>query len=139
MSTPRRFRFAVQGGPFGEAAVLRDHARRVQDLGYDEFYTSDHVGSPGSEGRQDGRSIVDPFLPLMVAAAATDRLRVGPLVLNNELYNPALLARTAATADRVTDGRLVLGLGAGYTAAEHAAIGSPIRPPGPRRGMDVCQ
>jgi probable F420-dependent oxidoreductase len=68
----------------------------------------------------------------VVAAEATTALRVGPLVLNNELHHPVLLARTAATVDRLTGGRLVLGMGTGYLASEHDAIGSPLRPPGPR-------
>jgi probable F420-dependent oxidoreductase len=50
-------------------------------------------------------------------------------VLNNELHHPVLLARTAATVDRMTGGRLVLGLGTGYDESEHESIGAPIRPP----------
>jgi probable F420-dependent oxidoreductase len=126
------YRFAIQGGPFGDPVALRKHARKVETLGYDELYTSDHMGAPGSGGRQGASYVVDPFIPLIVAAEATSRLRVGPLVLNNEFYNPALLARTAATVDRLTGGRLVLGLGTGYAGAEHDSIGSPIRAPGPR-------
>ena len=68
----------------------------------------------------------------MVAAEATTRLRVGPLVLNNEFHHPALLARTAATLDRLTGGRLVLGLGTGYTQSEHDAIGMLLREPAAR-------
>ena len=116
----RSFRFAVQGGPFDDAEALAEHARHVESLGYDELYSYDHVGA------------IDPFAPLIVAAIATERLRVGPLVLNNEFHHPALLARTAASVDRLTGGRLVLGLGSGYDESEHEAIGSPIRPPGQR-------
>ncbi len=119
---PSPFRFTVQSGRdvFGDGAGLPDHARRIQQLGYQELYSMDHIGT------------VDPFVPLVVAAAATDRLRVGPLVLNNELHHPVLLARTAATVDRLSGGRLVLGLGTGYDEAEHRSIGAPIRPPGAR-------
>jgi probable F420-dependent oxidoreductase len=116
----RPFRFAVQGGPFGDPDALAAHAGHVESLGYDELYSADHVGG------------TDPFVPLMVVALATDRLRVGPLVIDNELHHPALLARTAASVDRATGGRLVLGLGTGYAEDEHDAIGEPIRPPGPR-------
>ena len=119
-ASPPPFRFAIQGGPFGDPAALAEHARRVEALGYDELYSADHIGG------------VDPFAPLLAAALATDRLRVGPLVINNELHHPVLLARTAATIDRLTGGRLVLGMGTGYQQSEHDAIGSPIRPPGPR-------
>jgi probable F420-dependent oxidoreductase len=116
---PRPFRFTAQSGRavHGDPAVLPDHARRVEELGYQELYSFDHIGT------------VDPFVPLVVVAAATGRLRVGPLVLNNELHHPVLLARTAATVDRLSGGRLVLGLGTGYDEAEHRAIGAPIRPP----------
>jgi len=116
----RPFRFALQ------ARVLNDHetvvatANRAESLGYAELYSYDHIGA------------VDPFVPLVVAAGATATLRVGSLVLNNELHHPALLARTAATVDRLTGGRLVLGIGAGYAQAEHDAIGLPLRAPGPR-------
>lgn len=130
--TKRSFRFAIQGGPFGDPAALGEYARKVEALGYDELFTSDHVGAPGSGGRQGGRFVVEPFGPLLVAAQSTTRLGFGPLVLNTEFYNPALLARSVATADRLTGGRLVLGLGTGYSAAEHDSIGMPIRPPGPR-------
>lgn len=92
-------------------------ARRIETLGYEELYSFDHVGS------------VDPFIPLMVVAEATTTLRVGPLVLNNEFHHPALLARTAATVDRLSGGRLVLGLGTGYAQSEHDAIGMVLREP----------
>ena len=92
----------------------------VEDLGYHELYSADHLGA------------VDPFLPLLVAAEATTRLRFGRLVLNNEFHNPALLARTAATFDALTDGRLVLGTGTGYAQQEHDAADVELRPPGPR-------
>lgn len=95
-------------------------ARRIEALGYEELYSYDHVGS------------VDPFIPLAVVAEATTTLRVGPLVLNNEFHHPALLARTAATLDRLSGGRLVLGLGTGYAQSEHDAIGLILREPAAR-------
>lgn len=116
----RPFRFAVQGGPLSDPVALREHARMIEDLGYDELFSFDHLGA------------VDPFLPLAIAAEVTTRLRFGPLVVNNEFHNPALLARTAATFDGLTGGRLVLGLGTGYARAEHDAASIELRPPGPR-------
>jgi probable F420-dependent oxidoreductase len=114
------FRFALQGRNLGDRDSLVPAARQAESLGYDELFSFDHIGT------------VDPFLPLMVAAEATTRLRVGPLVLNNEFHHPAMLARTAATLDRLTGGRLVLGLGTGYTQSEHDAIGLLLREPGAR-------
>jgi probable F420-dependent oxidoreductase len=116
----RPFRFAVQAMELQDAEALATSARRIEELGYAELYSYDHLGA------------ADPFAPLMVAASATTRLRVGPLVLNNEFHHPALLARTAATVDRLTGGRLVLGIGTGYAEQEHQAAGIELRPPGPR-------
>ncbi len=97
-------------------------ARQAEDFGYDEFYSYDHLGT------------VDPFSPLVVAAEATSQLRLGPLVLNNEFHHPALLARTAATFDRMTGGRLVLGVGTGYAKSEHDAADIELRTPSERVG-----
>lgn len=116
----RPFRFSVQIRDWADRDGLVATAQHIESLGYDEIYAFDHVGA------------VDPFVPLVVAAEATERIRVGPLVLNNEFHHPALLARAAATVDRLTGGRLVLGWGTGYAADEHAAIGLELRPPGPR-------
>jgi len=111
------FRFALQGRNFAERDAVIAMARQAEELGYEELYSADHIGAP------------DPFAPLIVAAEAATRLRVGPLVLNNEFHHPAILARTAATVDRLTGGRLVLGMGTGYTQSEHDAIGMLLREP----------
>lgn len=116
----RPFRFGVQMRSFDDVSALREYAQMVEDLGYHELWSFDHIGEP------------DPFLPLMVAADATTTLRFGPLVINNELHNPVLLARSAATFDVLSGGRLTLGLGTGYAQSEHEAAGIPLRRPGPR-------
>ena len=126
------FRFGIQTGPFTDPGALRAFARKLEDLGYAELFSSDHIG--GSELDR-----VDPFLPLLVAAEATSSLRFGPLVLNNEFHNPVLLARTAATFDGLSGGRLILGMGTGYAKDEHDAAGIPLRPPGARvTRFDEC-
>ena len=112
--------FGVQGGPLLDRQALVDHARSVEVLGYRDLWSMDHLGLP------------DPFLPLMAAVAATDRLRFGPLVINNELHHPVLLARTTATFAALSGSRVVLGLGTGYQRSEHDAAGIELRPPGPR-------
>lgn len=116
----RPFRFAVQGGPFTDRDALAAHARMVEDLGYQELFTADHLGT------------VDPFLPLLIVAEHTTMLRMGPLVLNNGFHHPAMLARAAATFDALTGGRLVLGLGTGYMRAEHDATGIAMQTAGAR-------
>lgn len=122
----RPFRFAIQTGPFEDPEKLRSFAQLVESLGYDELYSYDHIGVDRPN------AAVDPFIALLVAAEATTRLRIGPLVLNNEFHQPVLLARTAISVDQMTAGRLVLGLGTGYAQVEHDAMGMPLLPPGPR-------
>jgi len=119
------FRFAIQTGPFEDPVELRSFAHHIESMRYEELYSFDHIGLRGN-------GPVDPFAPLIVAAEATTKLRVGPLVLNNEFHQPALLARTAISVDQMTSGRLVLGLGTGYAQVEHDAIGMPLLPPGQR-------
>lgn len=116
------FRFGIQTGPFHDPRALREYAKKVEDLGYAEFFSSDHIDGGGLNN-------VDPFLPLLVAAEATSTLRFGPLVLNNEFHNPVLLARTAASFDLLSDGRLILGMGTGYMQSEHDAADIELRPP----------
>ena len=124
--SPRPFRFAIQTAPFHDADALVERARLVESLSYDELWSSDHIGTAF------GQNSADPFMGLVLAAQATTALRVGPLVINNEFYNPALLARTAISVDQMTGGRLVLGMGTGYAQVEHDAVGVPLLPPGPR-------
>jgi probable F420-dependent oxidoreductase len=97
-----------------------DVARRAEDAGFSTLQTADHIGDP------------DPFLPLVAAAGVTSTLRFGPLVVNAALHHPALVARSAATADVLTDGRIELGLGTGWALAEHVATGIPLPAPAPR-------
>jgi probable F420-dependent oxidoreductase len=117
---PAAFRFGLQMMSLAEPDQITAAAARAEALGYAQLFSFDHIGT------------VDPFVPMMVAAAAAPTVDVGPLVLNNELHHPVLLARSAATVDRMTGGRLVLGLGTGYMQSEHDAIGAPLLAPGPR-------
>jgi probable F420-dependent oxidoreductase len=77
------------------------------------LFAADHLGAPA------------PFPVLVAAAAATEELRVGTLVLNAPFWNPALLAREVVTSDVLTDGRLDVGLGAGHMKWEFDAAGIP--------------
>jgi probable F420-dependent oxidoreductase len=103
----------------------RDQVRRVDDLGFDVLLLPDHLG------------MMSPFPPLASAAAISDRLRLGVQVTNVCLWNPAMLARDAATVDLVSGGRLELGLGAGHAKEEFEAAGIPYERPG--RRVDVLE
>ena len=69
---------------------------------------------------------------LAALAATTTTLRIGPLVSPTTVHHPALLANRAATIDGISDGRFVLGLGAGWQINEHRAYGIDLLEPGPR-------
>jgi len=94
--------------------------RRAEALGYDVVGVADHLGLPAV------------FPALVLAAEATERVRLTPYVLNAGFSNPTLLAREVATTDQFTGGRLELGLGAGYTKREFDAAGIPFQRPGSR-------
>lgn len=95
--------------------------RRVDDAGFDMIVTADHLGG-----------CLSPLLPLMAAAETSDRLRLGVMVLNNDLHHPSLLARSAATLDILSDGRLELGIGAGHAQPEYDRAGIAFEPAGTR-------
>ncbi|WP_410630788.1 TIGR03621 family F420-dependent LLM class oxidoreductase [Amycolatopsis sp. cmx-4-83] len=92
-----------------------ERCRRAEELGYDVITVPDHLGA--------GR--LAPFPVLAMAAAVTERPRLGTLVSNVPFYNLALFAREAATTAALLDGRLDLGLGAGHMKAEFDAAGLP--------------
>ena len=102
---------------------LAAFARRAESLGYSALMMPDHL--------------LDQYAPvpfLTAAAAATETLRVGTFVFNNNLRHPAVLAQELATLDRLSGGRLDLGIGAGWNKPEHDAIGIPFEPIGTRIG-----
>ncbi len=114
---PFRFGLSIRGASTREE--WRQKARRAESAGFDTLLTADHL--------VDG--MLSPLVPLLAAAEATDRLRVGTLVLNNDFRHPVVLAREAATIDLLTDGRLELGLGAGHMKSEYDAAGLSFDPP----------
>jgi probable F420-dependent oxidoreductase len=116
----RAFRFSYNVFGLGSRDDFVDSCRRAERLGYDTVFAADHLG------------VAAPFPVLVAAAAATERLRVGTLVLNAPFWNPALLAREIATADILTGGRLEVGLGAGHMKWEFDGAGIAWEPFGAR-------
>jgi probable F420-dependent oxidoreductase len=109
------FRFGLNARVAASRAEWMDKARKAEDLGYAVFTVPDHLAG-----------MLAPIPAVMSAAAATTRLRVGTNVLNNDFRHPVLVAREAATADLLTDGRLQLGLGAGHMKSEYDEAGLPF-------------
>ena len=109
------FRFGINARDAGSRAEWQDKARRVEGLGYSALMVPDHLAA-----------MLAPIPAAVSAAAATKSLRVGTNVLNNDFRHPVLVAREAATADLLSDGRFELGLGAGHMRSENDQAGLPF-------------
>jgi probable F420-dependent oxidoreductase len=98
-------------------------ARAAEESGFDSIWLGDHLLYRG-DGRPE-RGPWDVWTQLAALAAATERVRLGPLVACTAFHPPGILARMAASVDEVSGGRLVLGLGAGWNETEFRAFGVP--------------
>lgn len=119
MAAPFRFGLHFWQLPLGD---WRQRVRHYEALGFSTITFTDHVVVPQWE----------PIAALAAVAAVTERIHVGSLVLDNALRQPVLTAKAAATISILSGGRLELGLGAGYLAANFAAAGVPFASAGDR-------
>ncbi len=117
----RPFRFLTDTSDPLDGPGVAAFARRAESLGYSAVMMPDHLVGQYAP------------VPLLTAVAmATEKLRVGTFVFNNNLRHPAVLAQDLATLDRLSGGRLEIGIGAGWNRPEHVAIGIPFEPVGTR-------
>src|SRR5438132_14203420 len=107
------FRFGLSVLPERSGAGVAEQARWAENHGFSTLLVADHLVP----------QLLDPFPSLAAAAGATERLRVGTFVVNNDLRHPVMLAREAATVDLVSDGRFELGMGAGHMESEYREAG----------------
>ena len=121
MAHPHRFRFGIQAATASSAAEWAALARQVEDLGYSTLFVPDHFGDQ-----------LAPIPALTAAAGATTDLRVGTLVLDNDFRHPAVLAKEVATLDLLSDGRVEVGIGAGWQNSDYVQSGIPKEPAGLR-------
>lgn len=122
MAHDRKFRFGLMLTRAESGAQIRDWARKAEDLGYSTVYVSDHfVDHP-----------LAPMPTIAAVAACTTTLRVGTLVLGNDYRHPVMVAKEAATIDVISDGRLELGIGAGWMTVDYEQAGLPLDRPGVR-------
>ena len=112
----RRFRFAVEAPSTDSAGEWITSVRRAEDLGYSAINLGLHIPLGGA----------GMFAAMATAAAVTSSLRVTTTVIPNDFYSPAMLALEAGTFDRLSDGRLELGIGAGWLKPDFDAVGLPF-------------
>ncbi len=112
MSHPRPFRFGVLASKARSSSEWTETARKAESLGYSTLVMPDHFGDQ-----------LSPIAALSTAAAVTDTLRVGSLVFANDFRHPAVLAKETATLDLLSDGRLEVGVGAGWMTKDYTWTG----------------
>lgn len=106
-----------------DAGPLRDVAVAVERAGFDGFSLSEHP-IPGARWlAAGGHQTLDPFVSLGFVAAATERLKLLTYLAVAPYRNPFLLAKSAATLDKLSGGRAIVGLGTGYQKSEFHALG----------------
>jgi probable F420-dependent oxidoreductase len=125
-------KFSIWPNPERPPAEVLDLARTADRDGWHCLWYADHyMPNSGSEDVLPG-DVHECWSMLPAIAAVTGRLRIGSLVAPTSVHHPAVLANRAATIDRISDGRLVLGIGAGWQINEHQAYGIDLEAPGTR-------
>jgi probable F420-dependent oxidoreductase len=114
----RGFRFGVQVSKETTAKGWAELARRTEAAGYEVLTMPDHFTDQ-----------LAPIPALMAAASATTSLRVGALVFDNDYKHPVVLAKELATIDLLSEGRLEIGLGAGWMISDYEEAGIPYDSP----------
>src|SRR3954452_5801741 len=121
MAHPRKLRFGIQTNKADSGPAWAELARKVEGLGYSSLFLPDHFGDQ-----------LAPLPAMMAAAAATTTLRVGALVFDNDYKHPVVLAKELATIDRLSGGRVEIGLGAGWMRTDYEQSGIPYDAPSVR-------
>ena len=119
--SPRPFRFGIQADNAPAGSTWAELARRAEGAGYSCLTMPDHFGNQ-----------LAPVPALMAAAAATSTLRVGALVFDNDYKHPVVLAKELATMDVLSEGRLEIGIGAGWMVSDYDQSGMRYDSPGVR-------
>jgi probable F420-dependent oxidoreductase len=129
--------FSVGVGPTTNPQWLRTAATAAERLGFSTIWAPEHVvlveqydsRYPYTSGQFPGpanAAIADPFPTLAYVAACTSKIRLATGICIVPEHNPMVLAKTIATVDRLSDGRVILGVGIGWLAEEFQALGIPF-------------
>lgn len=102
---------------------MRDMAVTAEDVGFDSVWVGDHLLYRSDD---EVTGPWEAWSMLAAIAAVTSRVQIGPLVAATSFHNPAMLAKKAVTVDEISNGRLILGIGAGWNRTEYDAYGFPF-------------
>lgn len=130
----RSFRFAIQAFSSTSLKSWVDLARKVEASGFSTLHVADHLLGPGSKIEGTGHRVQQmALIPALTSAAmATTTLRVGSRMACVSYHLPTVLTKEMATVDLLSEGRLELGLGAGWLVNEYEAMGIPFESAGQR-------
>ena len=122
------FRFALQAFNPKSPAAWREMVRKTEDLGYSAYHLADHFFGPGPAQESTGHppQLLGAVPAIAMALEMTNKIKVGCRVFCMDYRDPIILAKEAATMDYLSDGRLELGLGAGWIEAEYNAVNMPF-------------
>jgi probable F420-dependent oxidoreductase len=120
-----------QYGRAGSGNAIRRAALLAEELGFDDVWVSDHISQPASQS-YPSPYLFDPFLTLATAAAVTSRVGLGTSVLVASQYHPIWLANATASLDSLSEGRLRVAVGVGWSEAEFRALGQSFHDRGKR-------
>lgn len=115
--------------PWGDVLAVAQHA---EASGWDGVYVADHFMGDGNAFGAATTPMHEATAVLSALAVATERVRLGSLVFGITYRHPAVLANWATTTDHIAEGRLLLGVGAGWQINEHEQYGIELGPPGVR-------
>ena len=107
-------------------------AKKAEEVGFDAIFVNDHIIVGADARSAPWTNVYDPFVAMSFIAAHTTRIGVGVSVLIMPYRNPIATAKALATLDRMSGGRLIAGVGAGWNEAEFAALGVPFHERGAR-------
>jgi probable F420-dependent oxidoreductase len=133
------------GGPAHQADQVAGFARSIEAMGADGLWVGDRLLAPvnptvgyggGTTIPEAFHAVLDPFVLMTIAATVTERVQIGTNVLNAPWYAPAVFARALTSIDQLSRGRLLLGLGIGWSPEEYEAAGIPMSERGAR--LDEC-
>ena len=132
--TTRPFRFGVQSYFAETGDDWREQARQAEALGYSAFHLADHLigDGPALAATNHPAQNLAAIPAMAVAAEATTTIRIGCRVFCCDYHNAVVLAKSVATLDFFSNGRIECGLGAGWLQGEYEAVGVPFRPAGER-------